>query len=229
MSAKVKSNSPFAPCNWTPGFVMFFAYVLGAILKYNDVIGDRELLLTDEQYEFHSVACIVLMSIFAVFFSLANIECCFMSVGMFTACAASAKLDCYEHLIPGLIYCILPIIIIKIFKDAPWNGIDLTGDAWERGMIVALQLLVFGSFEEWAHEVMDDHPNPFIRFFFDVRPLNHIITYTLYWLSTKDMLVPKKYNKLVDWWTIFTNTVLFGLGYETFRSCVGYINSNLSA
>jgi len=225
-SGKVLSTSPLAPCNWSPGFIMAFAYVNGFILKYGDVIGDRELLISDEQYDFHSQVAIVLMSVTSILFAMANIECCFMTAGAVMACLATAKLDCIEHVIPGFACLIAPIVILLIFKDAPWHNIELTRDNWERGMVVAGQLLIFGSFEEWCHEEFDDHPNPYINLFFDLRPINFFITYGFYWLSTKNMLVPKKFNKLVDWWTIFTNTLLFGIGYETFRSSIGYINSN---
>ena len=225
-SKQVLSTSPLAPCNWSPGFIMAFAYVNGFLLKYGDVIGDRELLLSDEQYEFHSKVAIVLMSVSSILFAMANIECCFMTAGAVMACLATAKLDCIEHAIPGMACLFAPIVILHIFKDASWHNIDLSGEGWERGLVAGGQLLIFGSFEEWCHETFDDHPNTFIRLFFDVRPINFFITYGFYCLSTKDMLIPKKFNKLVNWWTIFTNSVLFGLGYETFRSAIGYINSH---
>lgn len=221
-----KSTSPFAPCNWSPSIIMAFAYVNGFILKYADVIGDRELLLSEEQYEFHSKVAIVLMSATSILFAVANIECCFMTAGAVIACLATAKLDCIEHVIPGFACLVAPLVILHIFKDASWHNIDLSGDGWERGMIAGGQLLIFGSFEEWCHEAFDDHPNIFIRTFFDLRPINLILTYGYYWLSTKNMLVPKKYNKLVDWWTIFTNSIFFAFGYETFRSAIGYINTH---
>jgi len=229
MPEKVKSTSPWAPCNWTEGQVMVIAYINGFLLKYNDIIGDREIHLTDEQYDFHSKLCIVIYSISMVILSLSNLESCFMTVGFFIAAAASAKLDCVEHYVPGIIYTLLPVIVLSIFKNASWHSVDLSGDAWERGLVVSLQLIIFGSFEEWIHEEMDDHPNPYVNWFFDHRPLNNIITYGLYYLSTKDMMIPKKFNKGVNWWTVFTNTVMFSVGYENFRSVIPYLNQYLSS
>jgi len=224
MSEKVKSTSPWAPCNWTPAQVMVIAFVNGFLLKYNDVIGDREIRMTDEQYEFHSKLCIVIYSISMVILSVANLESCFMTVGFFFAAAASAKLDCAEHIIPAIFYTLLPILILTYFKNASWHSVDLSGDAWERGLVVATQLIVFGSFEEWVHEEMDDHPNPFVFWFFDTRPMNAFITYGMYYLSTKDMMVPKRFNKSVNWWLVFTNTLMFGTGYEVFRWATPVIN-----
>jgi len=190
---------------------------MGMLLKYADIIGDREIDLTEEEFAWHSTVSITVMSLGWIIFAFSNIETCFMSVGCVFACLSAFKLDVIEHIIPFALVVIIPIPTMMYFKDASWNNVDLSGDGWERGLICMIYLTISAGAEEYIHEYFDDHPNPYVNFFFDIRPLNHIMTGLTYWASTKNMLVPKKYNKLVDWWTIFMNVCFSGFGYELVR------------
>lgn len=212
----LKSSSPYAPVN--QGFLSScgLAFILGVLMKYGDVVGDREIPLTDEQYAFHGVLSVILMVSFGTYACFINMEWLCTMTGLYIGCYIGGKLDIPEHLVPGFVFSIMPIFPF-ILQDSTWNGVRFSG-LWQRKVLWIFAHVTFITyFDEFLHETFKDHPNSMIDFLFDTRLTSDIITGTMVYLNYKNKF-PKGFNNIVRWECMFTFPLFFGSGYEVSRA-----------
>ncbi len=218
-----------SPASFSSGHIVAYAYVLGLTLKWCDVIGDKELHLTEEQYEFHSKLAIVVFSILSTHYCLINMTCAAMGSGLVMGCILGMKIDIIEHIIPSLFCMSVPYVIAYYFKDASWNGLDLSSSSINRGIVTFLYIFAVSGFEEIFHEMVEDHPNEAFRYFIDKRPIAPIITAVVAMFMSKSELVSKGMRTSCQWNMIFVTTTVFQIGYETMRHVRDYLNATVLA
>lgn len=218
-----------SPASFSSGHIVCYAFVLGLMLKWCDVIGDKELYLTEEQYEFHSKFAIVVFSILSTHYCLINMTCAAMGSGLVMGCILGMKIDIVEHIIPSIISLSVPYAIAHFFKDASWNGLELTSESIYQGINTFVFICAISGFEEIFHEMVEDHPNEAFRYFIDKRPIAPIITAIVAIFMSKSGSVPKSVRTLCQWNMIFVTTTVFQMGYETMRHVRDYLNETVLA
>jgi len=191
-------------------------------MKYGDVVGDKEIPLTEEQYAFHGLLSIILMIICGTYACFVNLEILCMMTGCYIGCYFAGKLDIPEHLIPGIVFMTMPVFPY-VLQSAPWNGLDFTGP-WKMKIMTIAGHVTFVTFlDEFLHELFKDHPNYYVQFFFDTRLTSDLITVTMLYLNAKNKL-PNGFNNLVRWEYLFFCPVCFGSGYEFSREAANQID-----
>lgn len=215
MAKSSKLSSPYAPVNQSFLSSSVLSFILGFIMKYGDVVGDKEIPLTAEQYAFHGVLSVILMVTIGTYSCFINMEFLCMMTGCYIGCYFGGKLDIPEHLVPGIVFSIMPVFTFML-RDLSWNGVDFSG-LWKRkvGWIVAhVTFVTF--FDEFLHETFKYNPNDMINLFFDTRLTSDIITGTMLFLNYKNKF-PKGYNNMIRWECLLFYPLCFGCGYEASR------------
>ena len=227
--SKPTTFNPLSPASYSSGHIVAYAYVLGLMMKWCDVIGDKELYLTEEQYGFHSKLAIIVFSLLSAHYCLINVTCCAMGSGLIVGLIMGMKIDIIEHIIPAIVILSAPFLIAHFFKDASWNGLVLSSSTCNQGIVTFIFIFAVSCFEEIFHEMVDDHPNEAFRYFIDKRPIAPIITAIVAFLMSKTELASKGVRTLCEWNMIFVTTTVFQFGYETMRHVRDYLNATVLA
>ena len=224
--SELKSTSFVAPAKFSPTFIVFYAFILGNLLKWCDVIGDEELFLNEEQYAFHSKLAIVIFSLCSTHFCLVNMTCAAMGSGLMIGCVLGMKIDIIEHIIPTIVIVTVPYIIAYFFKGASWNGLEFSKPSVTRGIVTWVFICLITGFEEIFHEMVDDHPNEIFRYIIDKRPIAPMLTGIAALLMSTNLFSNNTKN-LCEWNMIFINTTFFQFGYETMRHIRDFLNASV--
>ena len=222
----LKSTSFISPAKMSSTVIMVYAFILGLLLKWCDVIGDKELFLNEDQYAFHSKLAIVIFSLASTHFCLANMTCAAMGSGLMIGCVLGMKIDIIEHIIPTIVIVTVPYVIAHVFKDASWNGLDFSRASVYRGIATWVFICLITGFEEIFHEIVDDHPNETFRYIIDKRPVAPMLT-GIAALIMSTNLCSKNVKNLCEWNMIFLNTTVFQCGYETMRHIRDFLNATV--
>jgi len=227
-STATKSSSSFAPSNITRLQAVAYSFVLGFFLKWNDVLGDKEILFTEEQFQVAALISTIWFCVIENHFSLINMELYGMMLGLIAGCLLGGKLDIYVHVVPSVFAPIVHLLIFFFFKNASWHGLDYSGSWAKKLFVIYTHVFFVAAMDEITHEFFEDHPNAFIRMFFDRRLFSDTYTAIVWFLSTKKLL-PFGLSDACNWNAMFFCPLTFGWGYDLMRALKPVINDYLSS
>lgn len=221
-------SSSFFPSNITRPQAVAYSFLMGFLLKWNDILGDREILLTEEQFQVAALISTIFYCVIMSHFSLINMELYGMTLGSIVGCLLGGKLDVYVHVVPSIVIPIFHLFIFFFYKNAKWHGIDFSG-SWAKKLLVVFGHVCFiATVDEITHELFEDHPNDYIRLFFDRRLFSDVYTAIVLFLSTKKLL-PFGLSDACNWNAMFLCPLTFGWGYDLLRASKPAINAYLSS
>lgn len=227
MMAKILSPTAFAPqsVGFVPGIA--YSYALGFLTKWNDILGDKEIDITEQTSQVLQVISTIVHTATCCHFSSVNNECLGLCLGLITGCLLGGKLDIYIHAVPSFVVPLFHAIVYFYFKQNKWSGLDYTG-TWAKNLgIIYGHVFFVSAVDEIAHEIFENHPNGFVNMFFDRRLFSDAYTLVLWLLSMKNLL-PFGLGDICDWNKMFLYPLFFGWGYDLMRFLRPKLNERLA-
>lgn len=227
MLSKALTASNFAPKNIGFASGLAYSFGLGFLTKWDDLLGDKELDLTEKQSMILTFISAIVYTIIFCHFSSINNECLGGCLGLVSGCLLGGKLDIYIHVVPSIVLPIFHAIVFLYFKKNNWSGLDYSG-TWAKNLgIVYGHVFFVSAIDEITHEIFENHPNKFVNMFFDRRLFSDAYTLLLWLLRMKNLL-PFGLGDVCDWHKMFFYPLFLGYGYDLMRSLRPAINKRLA-